>query len=136
MELIELSKALSANRRVRIDPDDPVMMLPQIMESITADVLAKIQKVQTEYLDQISALHAQAENSAAKRGEKLLVDGAAFMEKRFQTAAAEAASDYVAETRKGLADMIKLANRTIWATWICAATAGCSAIATVAVLWL
>jgi hypothetical protein len=76
------------------------------------------------------------ENSAAKRGEKLLIDGAAFMEKRFQTATDEAAADFVAATRKGLADVMKQANRTIWATWICAATAGCSATATVAVLWL
>jgi len=121
---------------LRLHPDDPLWAVVTMTEDIEKEALERLQQMLTEQLDQIAAANVQAEAAAVKRAEKLITEAGVWLEKRardaFTAAADAAAAKFVAETQ----DAKKELRKTVWATWICAATAACAAIGSVAALWL
>lgn len=128
-------KALES-RRTPIDPDDPVMLLAQISETVAKEAIEGVRSMLADQLDQISATHVQALEAARAAGDALVLKSAQWAAERIREAGEVASASLAADVSRELSAARARLERATWAVWFAAGIALCAAVGTLAVLWL
>jgi len=131
MDNEKLATVISMKSRVRIDPADPILMVATISETVHAKILAGVQKIMTDGLNQMSAASAQAEAAARVKAEKIVTQGADWASERIRQAG-DAVVAKIAAERQALQDEAATVTRWVKRGIVAAALCGMAAVAAAA----
>jgi glycerol-3-phosphate dehydrogenase len=123
----------------RTDPNDPVFMLATISEVMLAEARAEIQKIVNDAMNQVSAVHVQAETAARAKADAIVTQAGAWSADQIQQAGERAATRILDELQKLHGEAVVISHRLRWATTaavVCALAALSASVATVAAIVL